>query len=268
MGTTKEYWKRWLWRDMTTRIITVNCILWAVLAGAGMAVKPAQLEWWVGLFALPASISELPYRVWTIATYMISQVDFLHLLVNMLWLMLFGRMIEHVVGGQRLLQIYIEGGLAGAAAFLIANAIKLGPHSFMIGASCSVLAVIGAATSLVPKWRVDLLVLGSVKVIWIAIAAVVLFIVIEPSLYVSIAHAAGLCIGLAYGLVKARGGLKLVLGIRHMVMPQQYSEVGLDMMSDEDKLDHLLEKVSRSGYASLSVKERQILFDLSQKIKR
>ncbi|MCC8114720.1 MAG: rhomboid family intramembrane serine protease [Bacteroidales bacterium] len=253
---------------MTTRIITVNSVMWAVIAGATIFVKPADFEWWVGLFALPESITELPYRVWTLGTYMFSQHDFLHLLVNMLWLLLFGRMIEQAVGGQRLLQIYIQGGLAGAAAFLIANVINLGPHPFMIGASCSVLAVIGAATALMPKWRVNLLVLGSVRVLWIAVAAVVLFIIIEPSLYVSIAHAAGLCTGLGYGLVKARGGLKRVLGIRHITMPQQYSEVSMEIGSDEDKLDRLLEKVSRSGYASLSSRERQMLFDLSQKIKR
>lgn len=260
MEDFKNYWNTWLWRDATRRIITINFIVWlaaAVLSLTGGANR------FVDFLALPASASALPYRFWTPFTYMWVQLNFLHLLCNMLWFLLFGEMLEHAIGGRRLAWIYVIGGLAGAAAFIVANIVSPGIHPVMIGASCSVGAVIGAAMVMMPNWRLNLMIIGEAKVIWIAVAAIVFFAVTETSVYVGIAHAAGLGAGAALALLYRRSAfaIKMPRIHRRPATPQGSA-------SDEQRLDQLLDLVNRSGYASLSAAQRQELFELSQRLKK
>lgn len=290
-GTLKAYWQRWLWSDMATRIITVNCIAWLIIA-IGLMVLPDK-NWWVGLFAVPASIFMLPERIWTIGTYMISHYDFLHLLVNMLWMLLFGRMMAQAAGGKHVLGCYVCGGLAGAAAFVIMNVISQGVFP-MIGASCAVLAVTGMSLMLTPEWRVNLLLFGFVKVKWIVLAAVLLFVLVPGGgwfdrqwVYETIPHAAGFAAGILYGLWLRRGGDVFVAvpksrpaakprqqwGTPRRQSRQEGSVASAPRRPEtqaelENQLDALLDKVNRSGYSSLSPADRQRLFELSQKIKR
>lgn len=299
MSTTKfnafkAYWRQWLWSDMATRIITVNCITWLIIA-IGLMALPDD-NWWVGLFAVPASIFQLPARIWTIGTYMISQYDFLHLLVNMLWMLLFGRIMVQAAGGKHVLGGYVCGGLAGAAAFITMNLFWSGGIP-LIGASCAVLAVTAMCLMLVPDWRVNLLLFGLVKVKWIVLVAVLLFVLVPGSgwfdmgwVYATIPHAAGFAAGIVYGLWLRRGGDEFVNVPRERQSasrPKTRQEWGFTRPQSqparpatpkqsraetqaefESQLDVLLDKVNRSGYSSLSPTERQRLFELSQKIKR
>ncbi len=257
--------KRYLWGDITSRIITINMVVWIVVS-IGMLTLGAQgRTLWIGLFGVPESISTLPLRPWTVLTYMFTHVDFLHMLVNMMWLMIFGRMVEYYLGARRLAWLYVASGMAGAVAFIVCNAIAPGMHHIMYGASCAVIGVIGYVTVSSPHWRIGMLFLGPVKLLWVAMAAIVLFVVLEPSLYVSIAHAAGMTAGIGYGLWRrypnAMPGLMRKLRLRSV-----HPDMG--NMSDEDMLDELLDKVNRSGYSSLSPAQRQRLFELSQRFKK
>lgn len=105
MDSIKDYWRTWLWKDMTTRIITVNTIIWIIIGIGSLFIN--NHNWWIGLFGMPASISELPMRFWTPVLSMFSQYDFMHLLVNMLWMLLFGQLLEHATSSKFLLSTYI-----------------------------------------------------------------------------------------------------------------------------------------------------------------
>lgn len=294
MSTTKTnafmaYWRRWLWSDMATRIITVNCIAWLIIVIGLIAIPDADSDWWLSLFAVPPSIFMLPERIWTIGTYMISQYDFLHVLVNMIWLLLFGRLMVQAAGGKHVLGAYVCGGLAGAAAFVIMNLFWPWGALPMIGSSCAVLAVTALCLILTPDWKVNLLLFGFVRVKWIVMVAVLLFVLVPGRgwfdlqwVYETIPHAAGFAAGIVYGLWLRRGGDVFVTmsrkrtsysrpkdikgGGRGYVAPKpRRQETQADL---ESQLDELLDKVNRSGYSSLSPTDRQRLFELSQKIKR
>lgn len=259
----KRYWATWLWPDATRRVITVNVLVWIVVAvthivnaGAGMALG-AHLS-------LPAQPAAVATRPWTLLTYMVFQADFMHLLVNMLWLLLFGQMMEHAKGARAVTLLYLAGGLAGGCAFVIANAISPGPHAAMLGASCGVASVICAVALMMPRWRVNLLLIGEVKIVWVAVVAIVMFFFSSPTVYTGIAHAAGCLAGVAYGL-DSKYGRQL---FRRQPKFTGWDVGGADKISDEKMLDLLLDKVNRSGYSSLSPSERQRLFELSQRIKK
>lgn len=266
MDTIRDYWRTWLWRDAVTRLITVNFLVW-------LASAVAELFFGFDLgriLALPYMLSLSPISGLSVLTYMFLQTDFLHMFVNMMWLLLFGRLFMQTQSGGRLIVIYIYGGLAGALSFLLYHV-----HPYMLGASCSVLAVVGASASILPKWRVNLMLFGRVEVIWLAVTAVVLFIIMSGGSDQMWAHTAGLAVGIIYALLRKQGiditSPLLALGgffQSHRTFKATTKGSAGRYRSEEEEFDQLLAKVSRSGYASLSAAERQRLFNLSQKIRK
>ncbi len=265
MDTIKDYWRTWLWRDAVTKLITVNFLVWLASALCELFFNYELIR----VLALPYKLSLSPINALSMLTYMFLQTDFLHMFVNMMWLLLFGHLFMQTQSGTRLVAIYIYGGLAGAVSFLVYHV-----HPFMLGASCSVLAVVGASASMLPKWRVNLWLFGEVELIWVAVAAVVLFIVMGGGADQASAHTAGLAVGIIYTLLKKRGIdiTSPVLALVDAVSSHRRYKATFDRpsktRSEEEEFDALLAKVSRSGYASLSGAERQRLFILSQKIKK
>lgn len=96
-----------------------------------------------------------------------------------------------------------------------------------------------------------------------------------PSTAESVAHAGGFAVGAAYGLLRRRGiditrPMRHLLGYFHSPATafSRHKPTTTNLRgTDADVLDRLLEKVSRSGYRSLSAVERQTLFDLTQRMK-
>lgn len=84
-------------------------------------------------------------------TYMFLHANWMHIIVNMLYLWVFGDNIEDRMGRVRFLVFYLLAGLAAAAAHVIANPDSAGP---MIGASGAVAGVLGAYLMLYPKVKV------------------------------------------------------------------------------------------------------------------
>lgn len=265
MDTIKEYWRTWLWRDALTRLITINFLVWLACAGSQLFFN-FDLS---GVFELPARVSLSPISVLSMLTYMFVQTDFLHMFVNMMWLLLFGRLFTMTQSGERLAVLYVYGGLAGAVSFLMYHV-----HPYTIGSSCSVLAVVGASALMLPKWRVNLMLFGRVEVIWLAVAAVVLFIIMGGGSDQISAHTAGLAVGIIYALLMKHGidiTSPVINIFRAIPIHRTYRATmkkSTRYKSEEEEFDSLLGKVSCSGYASLTAAERQRLFNLSQKIKK
>lgn len=252
MDSIKTYWRTWLWRDMLTKIITVDVAVWLLIAMVSL-FQPGV----VAALVLPGHLVAFLHRPWTLVTYMAVHTDFLHLLVNMMWLLLFGRIVMVYGSARRLLWIYLLGGVAGGCGFVVWNAVMAPAHAIMLGASCAVLAVVGAAAAMFPQMRVNLMLFGSVRILWVAIVAGVFFIILAPSADECVAHAAGALAGIALH--------RCQFGFAHRA-PRPYTPASGPLSPQEHaRLDTLLAKVSRSGYASLSATERQNLFDLSRR---
>lgn len=79
-------------------------------------------------------------RLWTLVTYMFSQVDPMHLLFNMLALWVFGRSVGQALGYRDLLALYLGGGLLAGVGH-VAYQLVFGDPSPALGASGSVMAI-------------------------------------------------------------------------------------------------------------------------------
>jgi len=117
---------------------------------------PIDKHWlWLGV---PADLSQLLFKPWTLITYMFGHAGLWHLAWNMVVLFFSGRIFMEYLSGTRVLATYIFGGLGGIALYLIFYNIfpafsTILPCSKTLGASASVMAILIAVTAYVPGTR-------------------------------------------------------------------------------------------------------------------
>jgi len=247
---------------------------------------PDQL---IQYLAFPASLPEIITKPWTIITYMFLHEGFLHILFNMLWLFWFGKIFIDYFDQKKLVSVYILGGLSGALLYMVS--FNLFPafstvldNSIALGASAAVMAIVIATAAYVPNYTVNLVLIGPVKIKYIAIGIFLLTSIFDFSENAGgkIAHIGGAMLGLIYAS-RYRKGKDIGKSITHIIdtivtwfkprkkMKVTYKKPMTDHEYNQVKADHneqinkILEKISKGGYDSLTKEEKEILFKESQK---
>ena len=77
----------------------------------------------------------IPYRPWTVVTYLFLHAGFAHLFFNMLALYFFGPRLEARIGGRHFIGLYLTSGIVGALVSLVT------PTALIVGASGAVFGV-------------------------------------------------------------------------------------------------------------------------------
>ena len=241
-------------------------------------------------FAVPASVEVLITRPWTLITYMFLHEDFLHILFNMLWLYWMGKILQEYLGSKKLFSTYILGGISGAVLYIIAfNVFPLFSNvlhsSFALGASASVLAITVAAATLLPDYPIQLFLFGRIPLKYIAIFTIFLDLVSVSGDNAGghIAHLGGALFGFTY-IRQLKKGTDIA-GWFHKLMdnlavlfrssPRSKMKVKYKRAVDDeafvqskrarqDRVDEILDKISKSGYGSLTKEEKDFLFKSSK----
>lgn len=246
----------------------------------------------ITLLGVPSGLNMLLKRVWTLFTYMFVHEQILHILFNMLWLYWFGKIFLQYFTGRVFGSLYVLGGLGGALLYIIAfNYIPYFAsmeRSWMIGASASVMAIVMATAFYRPEVRLNLLFIGSIKIVYIAIAAFIIdFLSLGNGVNEGghVAHIGGALIGYLFAMQYKNGKDitawvgKLIDWFVNLTKPRkkkskmkvQYKRNETDMEYNERKkneqadIDTILDKLKTSGYNGLSSEEKRKLFDASKK---
>lgn len=273
---------------MLMRIIYINIavfVLLHVVALVGVIVN-VPVDEAVSWVQLPCDLSRLAHSPWTLITYMFAHYDLLHILFNMLWLYWMGRIFLEYFTPKRLSALYLLGGLGGAACYLLA--FNLLPHfsgtaSYLLGASASVIAIVVAISVWAPDYKIGLLFIGEVSLKWVAIITIGidLLSVDAGNAGGHIAHLGGAAVGAVYAVALRHGTditspLNAMLDWFASLFPSRRSGVGAPVggrvfheqqsssgQPTEEQIDAILDKIKRSGYTSLTDKERDMLFRAS-----
>ncbi|TGE14120.1 rhomboid family intramembrane serine protease [Hymenobacter elongatus] len=242
-------------------------------------------------FAMPSDLPSLLRHPWTILTYAFTHEGFLHIIFNLLNLYWFGMLIREYLGNRKLVSIYILGALVGAVFFLLSFNLlpvfqaRLGVP--IVGASAAVTAIIVAAATLLPDYTFNLIFVGPVKIKYIAAVVVLVSIagINGGNPGGELAHIGGALLGFVFirqlqagrdlgRPVQAVGDFvaNLVSGrprmsVTHRSRPAEApaAKKGGLARPEQEEIDLILDKISRSGYESLSKDEKQKLFKASQK---
>lgn len=237
-------------------------------------------------------------RPWTLITYFFTHEGFLHIIFNMLNLYWFGQIVREYLGEKKLLSLYVLGGLAGGILYLLCyNFIPYfadrAASSMMIGASASVLAVVVGAATLLPNFAFNLILIGPIKIKYIAAFLVLLSIsgAVGDNAGGNIAHIGGAILGWAFIKQLQRGNdmgrpVHAILGFFSRLFSRSpkmkvthrrtsttsstatngnKTPFGQPGKPSQNEIDRILDKISSSGYESLSKDEKQKLFQASQK---
>ncbi|MGM0530605.1 MAG: rhomboid family intramembrane serine protease [Bacteroidota bacterium] len=236
--------------------------------------------------SVPAELGTLVTRPWTLLTYMFLHEGFFHIVFNLLWLYVFGRIFLMYLNEKKLLSVYLVGGFAGAALYILSFNIfpafqDAVSHSFALGASASVMAIVIAISVYVPNFSINLLLLGPVKLQYIAIFTIALDVLSIPSSNSGghIAHLGGALFGYLYirqyrkGKIITKGFDRFMDNLFAMFKPRPKFKVthkqhkpktdieyNKEKAKRQEKINKILEKISKKGYESLTKEEKEILF--------
>ena len=245
--------------------------------------------------AVPADLKVLLYRPWTLITYMFLHYDFLHILFNMLWLFWFGKIFLEFLNSKQLLSVYLLGGISGAVLYILAfntipTFIHLVPASVALGASASVYAIVVAISAYAPDYSINLMFIGRVKIKYVAIFVIALDVlsIAGSNAGGHIAHLGGAIFGYLFAVQFKKGSdltklfSSFIDGLAEWFQkkpkmkvtenkyktkqkPKTDQEYNKQKSDDQSEMDRILGKISKSGYDSLTKKEKETLFKYSNK---
>ena len=231
---------------------------------------------------------------WQLITYQFVHADFWHLFFNMVFgLWMFGMEVEHVWGPKKFLIYYLSCGVAAGLSQLILSPIfepVLGPT---VGASGAIYGVMIAFAAMFPDRYIFLYFLIPVKVKYFVIILIVFGVmsVGGQGNVANLAHLGGAVAGYLYILYdrrhltrgRSRGTFQSWMASAPWSHPTSSSGDVVDAkvfdinesksfepkeqpVDLQKRIDEILDKISRSGYQSLSEEEKKILFEASKRM--
>jgi len=274
-----------------TKLIYINIVMWLVarIVFVGYRFSESDGSEILNWLALPASFEIFVSRPWTVLTYMFLHFDFLHILFNMLWLYWFGKIFLEYHSQQKLLSLYLIGGFFGGLVYMLAyNFIPLFQpeiyHSQLLGASAAVFAIVIAIAVYVPNHLIHFIFIGPVKIKWIAFVALLLSVInlSGDNAGGNFTHLGGALWGWIY-MSQLMAGRNLTGRFDRMTdtffswfrprrklkikynSPNRDYDYNRSRMSQQEEINHILDKIGKSGYDSLTFDEREILFKMGRK---
>ncbi|HZH70061.1 MAG TPA: rhomboid family intramembrane serine protease [Flavobacteriaceae bacterium] len=276
--------------NMVEKLIAVNVVLFILtfafktFAFLLQIPEGSFLDWVV----FSKDLEELIFKPWSIVSYAFFHGGLFHLFFNMLLLYYAGSFFLTYFSPKKLLNFYFLGAICGALVYALS--FNLFPaftgigKSYLIGASASVMAILVGIATHIPYMGVRLLILGTVKLWHIAAFFVILDIIRIPMGNAGghLAHLGGALLGYIYVKQLAKGndiGLwweKLMNGFaglfsskkkspfktvhRNKTSTRSASKTKSNKDEKQRKIDAILDKISKSGYDSLSKEEKDFLF--------
>ena len=276
--------------DMTTKLIFWNIILFAVpeiiFAILRLFLVSVNYHDYV---ALSNTGLDLLYKPWTLVSYSFFHSGFFHILSNMLMLNFVGKQFVTYFTQKQLLGLYILGGIVGGLVYIVSYEtlpLLANQHALLVGASASVMAILWALTTYQPLMEVRLMLIGTIKLWHIAVVFLIIDLVQLPMSNTGghLAHLGGAFFGFLYIKLLQNGTdatvfvNKIIDGFLGLFTPNKatpFKKVHRNPKpintvkttskivtkdKTQQQIDEVLDKISQSGYDSLSQQEKEFLF--------
>ncbi len=274
--------------NIAEKLIAINLAIFIItgLTSALLGFSTDSILYW---FELPKDFFAFLTKPWSLVTYSFFHAGIGHIFWNMLVLYFTGRIFLNLFDNQRFLNVYFLGVILGGLLFLASYNIfptLLNTNTSLIGASAGVTAVLIFICTYIPNQEVRLFGLINLK-LWYLGAFWVLMDLIQiasgENIGGRLAHLGGAFLGYFYArqllngrdigqgfsvLLSAIGNLfksgkrKAPLKTVHRRDRAKGAKSGVDYNKEtrQRKIDAILDKISKSGYESLSKAEKDFLF--------
>jgi membrane associated rhomboid family serine protease len=241
-----------------------------------------QISWLVEWFSLDDDFSSMLKKPWSIISYGFLHADFIHILMNLMVLHFIGNLFIQYFTQKQLLQFYLLGTFFGGLLYLFSqNYFPLfeGKSSLLVGASAGISAILVGITTYMPNYQLKLRFIGFVKLWYIAAFWIGLDIIslIGDNAGGHFAHLGGALFGFLYVNKVSNKDLNLFdqlsslfkskkspLKTVHKSKKKQASSVKKTDITQQ-QVDTILDKISKSGYDTLTKSEKEFLFKQGKK---
>ena len=259
--------------NIVEKIIYINVFLFLITA----LFQNFVINW----LALPASFDDFISKPWTFVSYMFIHQGFFHVLSNLLVLYYLGNLFLNFYTRKQFLNCYFSGGVFGAVVFLgYYNFIDKTEAGALAGASAAVTAIFIAIATRIPRYALQLRFIGSVE-LWVMAAIWVVLSIMQiasPEKGSAIAHLSGAIFGFLYAKQMEKGndigkwfessvdfikntfGSKKTGPLKTVYKSGKKSTLEEVSKTKQRKINDILDKISKSGYESLSQEEKDFLF--------
>ncbi|TVZ55117.1 membrane associated rhomboid family serine protease [Lutibacter sp. Hel_I_33_5] len=237
----------------------------------------------VDWFALPATFDGLLSKPWTLITYGFLHASFLHILLNLIALFYFGNLFLEYFTPKQLINFYVLGTVFGGIVFLLSynifpafsNQIN---QSILLGASAGISAIFIGIATYMPNYQLKLRFIGFIKLWHLAAIWVALDVIQIPAGNAGghLAHIGGALFGFLFVSFASNTKIDLLKPIRELfskkrkplktVHKSKNVRKKKDVKSNnQQQIDGILDKISKSGYDTLTKEEKAFLFKQGKK---
>lgn len=257
-------------------------LLFGLLSLVGINIDYVQF---VSLSSNPAN---LMWKPWSLLTYAFFHAGIMHIIFNLLVLNFAGRLFMTYFTGKQLLGLYVLSAIfAGVIYILIFYILNISAP--LVGASAAIMAILVATTTYNPMMKLRLLIIGNVK-LWHVTAVIILIDLMQirsDNMGGHISHLAGALFGFIFIKLLQNGTdcSKIVSTVLNFFtnlfrkkestpfrkVHKNYSkpvEKSISKIVTKDKsqqqIDEILDKISQSGYDSLTKEEKEFLFKVGK----
>ena len=232
---------------------------------------------WVAISSEPTIVLTRP---WTLLTYAFFHYGFMHLFFNMMVLNFSSRFFLTFFTQKQYLGLYLLSAIFSGFSFVV-SFYFLHETSNMVGASAAIMALLVATTTYQPLMNIRLLLIGNVK-LWHITAVILLLDLLQIQMNNTgghIAHLSGSFFGYIYIKLLQNGTdlsriVDSILNLFNKKQSTPFRKVHVNpkkpaikreskiVVKDktQQQLDEILDKISQSGYDSLTAEEKQFLF--------
>jgi len=284
MSIIKDLKYRYNTGNIVEKLIYLNVALFictlliSVLQGLYKGEMNFIMEW----FSLDNDINTLFRKPWSILSYGFLHAGFLHILMNMIVLYFIGNLFLEYFTEKQLLNFYILGTLFGGIFFLFSqNYFPLfeGKSTVLVGASAGISAIFIGITTYMPNYQIKLRFIGFVKLWYLAAFWIGLDILglIGSNAGGHFAHLGGALFGFIYVSRASNKEISFLNNIwgmfssKNKKMKTVYKSSTKrknnvnNTNSNQVKIDAILDKISKSGYDTLTKEEKDFLFKQGKK---
>lgn len=269
--------------NIVEKLIYINIAVFilTLLISVIQGLYEGQVNWLVKWFSLDDDVNSLLKKPWSIISYGFLHADFLHILMNLLVLYFIGNLFIEYFTQKQLLSFYFLGTFFGGIFYIFSqNYFPLfeGRSSLLVGASAGISAIFIGITTYMPNYQLKLRFIGFVKLWYLAAFWIALDVLglIGGNAGGHFAHLGGALFGYIYVANYSNKSINLFQKIAS-IFTQKKSPLKTVYKSNEKRkatettdfnqkqIDDILDKISKSGYDTLTKQEKEFLFKQGKK---
>ena len=278
MSVFKDLQTKFKTANIVEQLIYINVAVFIItlISSSFSGLYGKQSSFIYQWFALSSFFDIFITKPWTIISYGFLHGGFLHILFNCLILHFFGRLFLEYFTPKQLLNFYILGTFFGGITYLLSYSyfpLFEGKLHTMVGASAGITAIVIGISTYIPNYQLQFRFIGYVKV-WHLAAFFILFDLISLAGGNGgghIAHLGGALFGYFYVSQASNKQINLFGWLTNMfstkkkpmqtVYKSKKKTTTVKLKSDNQaKIDAILDKISKSGYDTLTKEEKEFLF--------